>query len=258
MRITIFGKINELAASIQHLHLHFRLYGGELVDDLWMFNRSSGWQYISGNKNASSLDSCTATVSTLPPGVFSAEHRPDCAAYSSMTYAGNNIMALWVSYSIQDVTNLWLYNITSQEWAYYNDTRAISAVANVLYQPDASTTPGYTSYTRTFSPGSLWIIADSSYGVYVMDFPQCGQRYNPCSEHATCSENVGQVSPTCTCNQGYEGDGFSCVPAPVSAPVAAPTMVPVGTNAPKGFKTSSAPLLGCTVLAMGLVFLLSF
>ncbi len=223
-----------------------------------MFNRSSGWQYISGNKNIST--GCTATVSTLPPGVFSAEHRPDCAAYSSMTYAGNNILALWVSYSNQGGgPYLWLYNITSQKWAYYNDSSASSAVANVLYQPDSSTTPGSTMFTRTFSPGSLWIIADSSYGVYVMDFPQCSQIYNPCSEYATCSENVGQVSPTCTCNQGYEGDGFTCVLPPVSAPVAAPgvTMAPVGTNAPKSSKTSNAPRLGCTVLAMGLVFLLN-
>lgn len=118
------------------------------------------------------------------------------------------MLALWVSYSNQDVTNLWLYNITSQEWAYYNASSAESAVANVLYEPDASTKPGYTAFTRTFAHNSLWIIADASNGVYVMDFPQCAQQYNPCSEHATCSENVGQVSPTCACNQGYEGDGY--------------------------------------------------
>lgn len=36
--------------------------------------------------------------------------------------------------------------------------------------------------------------------------PTCAD--NPCDEHATCDDTAGTV--TCTCNQGWTGDGFSC------------------------------------------------
>jgi hypothetical protein len=213
-----------------------RLYGGEFMSDLWMFDRTSGWQHIGGSANISEGFGCG---NTYPPitGNFSSEIQPACAAYSSMTYAGSNILALWTSYTSSGSLGLWLYNITSKQWANFDGFNSI-AVADVLYLPDESTSPGYVEYTRAHAHGSIWIVSDDSYGVFVMDL-QCLDLVNPCSELATCTLNPSQPTPTCTCNEGHEGDGVTCSLIPPVAPSAAPTSVSTPTNIPIGSKTSS-------------------
>ena len=42
-----------------------------------------------------------------------------------------------------------------------------------------------------------------------LDINECASdRLNDCDENARCIDTIGSYN--CTCNSGYEGDGFSC------------------------------------------------
>ena len=41
-----------------------------------------------------------------------------------------------------------------------------------------------------------------------LDVNECLEGTDDCSDHALCSNTVGSF--TCTCNDGYEGDGKTC------------------------------------------------
>lgn len=46
------------------------------------------------------------------------------------------------------------------------------------------------------------------YLIYPPDLNECQRKKNYCHKLATCANERG--SYTCTCNNGYVGDGFDC------------------------------------------------
>ena len=44
--------------------------------------------------------------------------------------------------------------------------------------------------------------------LYFIDIDECETGTDNCDVNATCTNRVGNF--TCTCNQGYHGDGVSC------------------------------------------------
>ena len=44
--------------------------------------------------------------------------------------------------------------------------------------------------------------------LFYVDIDECGQRRHTCDAMASCSNTIGSFA--CTCNIGYQGDGFMC------------------------------------------------
>ncbi len=45
--------------------------------------------------------------------------------------------------------------------------------------------------------------------IIILDINECQQGSDRCHQHATCSNTIGSYA--CTCNRGYQGNGFTCV-----------------------------------------------
>ena len=43
---------------------------------------------------------------------------------------------------------------------------------------------------------------------FIKDINECAMNMSKCDENANCSNNDGSYN--CTCNPGYEGNGFNC------------------------------------------------
>ena len=45
--------------------------------------------------------------------------------------------------------------------------------------------------------------------IYCLDINECASdMLNTCDENANCTDSIGSYN--CSCNPGYEGDGFNC------------------------------------------------
>ena len=43
---------------------------------------------------------------------------------------------------------------------------------------------------------------------FTTDVDECARNLHNCSMNANCTDNPGNY--TCTCNEGYDGNGFNC------------------------------------------------
>ncbi|KAG2433424.1 hypothetical protein HXX76_008482 [Chlamydomonas incerta] len=75
----------------------------------------------------------------------------------------------------------------------------------------------YSTYTCTCD--QFW--TDSTCGT---DVDECATNNGGCDSNADCTNNVG-AAPTCTCRQGYIGDGLTCTSDTVCTPVSGYTAV---------------------------------
>ncbi len=89
--------------------------------------------------------------------------------------------------------------------------------------------------------------------IFLADIDEC--EFNPCCANAACENKPGSFE--CSCNDGYEGDGFNCVKLEVNT-----GNTPIASNKPaapgkRGPQNSSAKIgLSSSALLLMIVFLL--
>ncbi len=238
-----------------------RFFGGDVpsfvMNDLWKFDRASGWERMSGGHQQGG-DSFTSSYGTS--GQFSAAAWPQGATYTSMAYAGNNILALKGGYSDEVDADYgdeeWYYNITSNQWMnYHNGTT--NTVIQALGQADPLNRPGVNMYSRVSSMGALWVIGDMTGSVFLKKL-SCDSIFNPCNEHATCTPSP-VTAATCACNEGFTGDGYGpdgCVAPSTptdSAPSSSPTASTTPSTVPKAATKSTASQCWMSVVVMAVM-----
>ena len=54
----------------------------------------------------------------------------------------------------------------------------------------------------------MLLILEGNFFLYASDFDECSLELKPCDENADCRNTNG--SYTCTCKEGYSGDGTIC------------------------------------------------
>ena len=71
------------------------------------------------------------------------------------------------------------------------------------------TTYGATNSTQCACKSGFKSFYAADGSIYCADIDECGERTDSCDIQATCTNLPGSYS--CSCNDGYEGDGFLCV-----------------------------------------------
>ncbi len=140
--------------------------GGEL-NDLWMFNPTLGWAWISGSNGLDQVGSYGAR------GTPGAGNVPGARQFSSgWIDTANN---LWVfggqgydsSGHLGTMNDLWLYNPTAQTWTWVSGSSTIAALAvyGTLGVPAAGNVPGARDNADAWidSSGDLWLFGGFAY-----------------------------------------------------------------------------------------------
>ena len=55
-----------------------------------------------------------------------------------------------------------------------------------------------------------WLLLNNFGYIFLPDVDECHIGIHTCDKTASCSNTVGSFK--CTCNKGYTGDGYKCVP----------------------------------------------
>ncbi len=195
--------------------------GGSYIStsELWRFTPSTlEWAFMGG-----SVGSAQPVFGTT--GQYSANNWPAPTYAGSLVYSGNDVITYYggeraVNKSLNlALSQVWSYNITLGQWAIISGNQELAENAPVYGSLQISSASNELGSRLEFAisgaiSGHMWIhggTQDSSGSIpvtslFVLPVNLCATEWNPCNTNAECAPTG--LTVTCTCQEGYTGDGF--------------------------------------------------
>ncbi len=229
------------------------LFGGsdsstayQLWNDLWSFDtRTITWR-VDRDADASTLSGSMSSFDTY--SIYNYPTQRDAASMvdrrdgTFIMYGGRNKF----QYTVFD--DVWIFNKTSSLWKYVHGNGTQASPVYGQYRGDGSklgSRQAYGAETGLSAKGNLIIFGGNDFGtvtfndIWIIPQDQCAMNLHNCDPNATCATTSWTY--TCTCNEGYVGDGKTCtVPVPQAPTSTQPISNPTPTKAPTAKTTSGS------------------